>query len=687
MLPLPLTANFTAYAGLPNWEVQQPVLLVALCTLAALLAPHCASGAPAPTAPARRGGGEAACPGVGGDLERVFVVANMVPLVASVLAALWRMESDNCGVVVGESPSCGPVEIALDALGLMTARCARLDLALCLLPAAKESLWLLVLPRATPHDYSSAMPLHQVAGYACAMTSGLHSLAYLLFYALAQPGGWHGLWINCFPVPVASRLNSLGLVNWMGVLATTVGCALVLLALKQRKTHYHLFQRFHLPLALLFAGCCALHDLPILFFSLPGLVSWYLCSSRSAATRQLKATARLLQGAGEWVELTIATEGRLVGRSAAGGFPTAQGGGPGQWVSLRVPAALGPEWHPFSVAGLGSEAVSVVVSGQGDWSRKLRQLAPLDPSKTAEPFDVDLEGPFCNGGGWSLLDGGGGFERSGHRLLLVAGGTGITGWLPGLQARSASTGAGLPPYRLVWCVRTESDYQALGERIPLATGEDEVVVCFTRRDGASASTTPLDNGWRSPNLQRQGSTPMSFTAPPAGIDPEYVVLLVSVFSGLAVGYWGWTLHRPDMHIGDDIGWVGLVRYTVARRCMPILAILLVSVTTAALARRAARHGLPLRQRLRTVCQDPEKEDGCAGAQPAAASHQVRHGRPDLEDLVAESAAAVSGGGLLTVVACGPNGLVRAARSAAKAVASRPAHEHPAIRFVGAEADW
>ena len=446
LLPLPLTKTFVAFAGLPKWEVQQLVLLAGLCGLAA--AQHAATFASSPGAErvselrvTRRV-----------SAEVLLAVANVAPLVASVLTALWWTKSDNCSTAT----ACGWMQIATDAIGIMSARCARLDLALCLLPSAKESLWLLL----GQHDYSSAMPLHRLAGYWCAVQSGLHSVAYLLFYVIVQDGGLPGVWVNCFPVPLATHLNSLGLVNGMGVLAFAVGIPLALMALPQlRRQRYHMFQRLHLLLALLFVGCCALHDLQIVLFALPGLVSWYLCSTaggscgceRSAVKPRLIATARLLPGTKNWVELSITGQ---LGTWFAGGA-----GGRGHWVSLRAPTKVGREWHPLSVADWShadaravepeTTALSVVVTTQhGDWSQKLgQQFVAGSPggeegASVSAQFEVDLMGPFCTGGGWSLYGGAG--ESSGDMLLLLAGGTGITGWLPGLQVHAANTSAGKP---------------------------------------------------------------------------------------------------------------------------------------------------------------------------------------------------------------------------------------------------
>ena len=458
----------------------------------------------------------------------------------------------------------------------------------------------------------------------------------------------------------------------MGVVAFAAVLVLALMAVPQlRRRRYDLFQSLHAALALLFVSLCALHDLPILLFALPGLASWYLCSTvdagsgceRSAVTRQLRATARLLPGTGSWVELSI----------SGVGSDSRPPGGRGHWVSLRAPTILGREWHPFSVAGWGAEAssLSVIVSTrQGDWSQRLGQQS----KSGLIPFEVEIQGPYCTGGAWSLA---GGSEKSGDRLLLLAGGTGVTGWIPALQARSEGMA-----YRLVWCVQSLADYSALAERLPLAASDDEQVIVYVTRDGGTAS----DEGHASPvMICTQPEQLSAAAASESGADPKLAALPFSVFAGLVAGYWGWMNHRPAAGVVYDDGWVGLAHYTATRRCVPILAIVAVAVATAAVVRRVARHLRNEGSRQAPAHNEAAKEED-SGRPRQAAMHQMRHGRPDLAALVAESAADVRDGGCLTVVACGPTGLLRTARAATEVAASR-AECRRAIRFVGADPNW
>ncbi|EOD21096.1 hypothetical protein EMIHUDRAFT_241644 [Emiliania huxleyi CCMP1516] len=382
--------------------------------------------------------------------------------------------SDACPVAPGRP--CDTPSILADVVGLISARLARLDLGVCLLLAARGEA--AVLHATGGHlGYSEAQPLHRAAGWWCAGQSALHSLAYFFFYLRA--GGAASLWQACFPAPLPDgSLNRLGLVNFMGVVAIAVCGPLALSALPLvRRRCYHAFQRLHMPVALLFVTCCALHDLAILTFAVPGIAFWYVewrgrggrKGVLGCSLRRFTATARLLPGtSGPWAELTIHCGGAALGHDAA---PR------GEWA-----LPLGTEWHPLSVTSAGGRTagLSALVSARGgDWTKALVHLCA-----TTGSFEVELAGPFPFGGGpWSLSGGGGGGEPA---LLLLAGGTGVTGWLPALAA-AASEGR---PCRLVWCVQNEADYHALADRLPRNGGVE-----WGWAYVAEALELPLDAGW------------------------------------------------------------------------------------------------------------------------------------------------------------------------------------------------
>ena len=149
---------------------------------------------------------------------------------------------------------------------------------------------------------------------------------------------------------------------------------------------------------------------------------------------------------------------------------------------------LGPESHPFDVAsmvrcsGISVNGqiiarpclkVSAIVSAKaGDWSAA---LAALVNHETSLQLEIDINGPFPSGGSNWILPGlylsdmpstVSSRDHDAPALLLLAGGTGITGWLPALEAVRNGNIAIRQQTHLVWCVKTEADYLALSDRLP-----------------------------------------------------------------------------------------------------------------------------------------------------------------------------------------------------------------------------
>jgi len=340
---------------------------------------------------------------------------NLVPVAAAVLTTYSFPLSDICPFAEA-SDSCDYLDVVLNAVGLLSARLARLNLGISLLLATRGGSSLMF--GATGLGFPEAIPLHWEAGWWCAGHSALHSVAYMLFYL--HDGGFRSLWLNCFPAPLPDgAINTLGLVNGLGILAFICSLALVVPAMPWiRQRYYNAFQRLHLPVAALFVVCCALHDLPILFFALPGLAGWYLerigPRTSSGLLQPLRARACVLPGtSGPWVELAIDCG---VALRMSSDFP--------QWVSVRV-LPLGRERHPLSVAAITATATStelnlLVTASAGDWSQALAALCQEE-----QTVEVEMNGPYPVGSGvWYR-----GLEPV---LFVVAGGTGITKWLPTL---------------------------------------------------------------------------------------------------------------------------------------------------------------------------------------------------------------------------------------------------------------
>lgn len=537
---------------------------------------------------------------------------NIVPVAVAVAATFWRPGSDNCPAPpfdqADTSVGCDDLAVGLDTVGLITARLARFNLGLSLLLATRgKSGW---LARATGGwlGLPEAVPLHRAAGWWCAGHSAVHSVAYISFYPWT--GGLTSLWRNVFPVslPPPGGMNTLGLVNFFGLLAFVALMMLAITALPfVRARYYHVFQRLHLPFAVLFVICCALHDLPILLFSVPGIADWYLgwrSTRRGNRSQALPAKAkRLACTSGPWIELTVDCRNTsLLGAAQrAGRVPAPRG----EWALVRV-AALGRESHPLSVVMSADGTLSALVTARaGDWSGQLAALSDTEDGDGGSTCEVEIIGPFAAGGGdWSLSE-----EPA---LLLLAGGTGVFGWLPSMRDANECT---CRQVHLVWCVKTEADYRALANMLPPKSAGVRVTIFVTGADvtGADVNTTPgaeddVESGGRISEVSEPGHKPPSGAAGDGATGSSYQVVpplpdrrlsrenqvvaptqgsrladvgdggddgsslawvwvsFLATAAGLTVGFWGWAYMKTELLAESDT----LVGYTMFKRSLPIV---------------------------------------------------------------------------------------------------------------------
>eukprot|EP00466_Bigelowiella_natans_P011470 jgi/Bigna1/78376/fgenesh1_pg.54_\ len=740
----------------------------------------------------------------------LLAILNCVPILTWVATTSWYLWSNDCkGTQLAFSKKCNKATVLLDAIGIVTARLARIDMGLCVLLAARgETTWLLGATGWV--GFPEGIPLHRLTGWWCIVQSAIHSMAYFLYYYLKG-----NLWRGCFPVPSSSSLNRLGLVNFFGVLAFIASLLLGLLALPQiRKSWYHLFQQTHLPLALVFIVGSALHDLPMLMFSVPGLAEWYFGRLGSSSSRirsssssssicyrnwlgcnrtygsicsasvRLKAKAQVLNGtSAPWIKLTI--ENHDKNDVVIADFDSCSKAAPrGLWASVRV-IPLSTEFHPLSVAVAGvsprdenweeegaettQRLIALVSSKAGDWSQALLNLATKKGEKknaddgicdieedAACSFEVEMEGPFpVGGGGWSLRDGidsgalitDSSRDCKGHNndtaLLLIAGGSGIIGWLPGLCDTSAvaagdgeekgTKGENVSDGRqhrchLIWCVRKETDYKALAKSLPSAEKVD-VTVYVTQ--SAAPNGSPLMINEASSGDVFESQSPGSFRTKINICGSSSLMKLVSLlacFTGLVINYWAW---YDGVYPHLQTTSMTMFRYTVVYRCLPIvvtivsiIVILMAgSILMRSYAERPVRyHCAPVIKESRdgVGSRDDSRDDSIIESENyevsllAASTHQeqkvasesshlrehtpVKHtilaGRPDLEKVIFERLDALDASTkrILVVAACGPDALVNASRKAVEAVSNerqkgrsrRSAKVH--LRFAGAHSN-
>ena len=631
--------------------------------------------------------------------EILLTLLNLLPVAVWAIASYWA-DSGEKGAIA-----------TVDSIGIVTARLARLDLSITILLSSRgHSTWLNHLS-AGWCDLPEMMSLHRSSGFWCITQSMTHSICYFLFYYLE--GGIEFIWFSCFPVADprpegCGTINRLGLVNFLGIvaLAPVTVPFLVVPALPwfRSKGKYHIFQRLHLPAAVVFVVASALHDLPILTIAIPGVADWlmgrYEVWREGRRYRLLTATARLLTGtSGPWVELSIHCRVKHGHHLAPRG----------EWGLLRVPVLSG-EVHPFSVATDATNVIAALISANGgDWTHELAAFATNDVDGRCN-LRVDLYGPFASGGGdWSLMD-----EPS---LLLVVGGTGIFGYLPALSVNNVPAIRRDRFLHLVWCVKTMADYYALAARLPSQHGGVRITVFVT-------------NGCSQVNIVRNSImdnvTTVTSTARRAGCQElvddinqqensvdrhrsEVTASLVAALCSLAFVHWGWT--------GIRIGLLpthprSLMSYMMWWRLMPVVLLLAAVIITTLLGswvanwitrrNQGAESGLIIIQeeeaeyehvseRRRVDVQDRNDDDYPRDE----CGRHFQAGRPDLAALVRSAAVASVDHHMmarpqqseerLMVVACGPPSLVQSTRDSVALV--RKENCGLRICFSGTDSRW
>ena len=119
----------------------------------------------------------------------------------------------------------------------------------------------------------------------------------------------------------------------------------------------------------------------------------------------------------------------------------------GEWASVRV-IPPGNEFHPLSVSVADNET-------------EIARYFPIRATVSfSAPCSVGYWFVFCRGKGPYPIGGGNWSLRNDDKasLLVVAGGTGISGWLSKLRCSEIKIWR---ECHLVWCVRHKSDYVAL----------------------------------------------------------------------------------------------------------------------------------------------------------------------------------------------------------------------------------
>ncbi|KAK1376191.1 Ferric reduction oxidase 2 [Heracleum sosnowskyi] len=205
---------------------------------------------------------------------------------------------------------------------------------------------------------------------------------------------------------------------------------------------------------------------------------------------------------------------------------------------LNVPSISKMQWHPFTVSSSSSlepETLSVIIKGDGSWSRKLFQT--LSSPSSLDRLHVSIEGPY---GPASTS-----FSRH-DTLVMVSGGSGITPFISifrELVYSSETLKCNTPKILLISSFKNSSDLTMLDLLLPISNAPSELsklnlqIEAYITREKQSMTTQngealPSYNVWFKPNLSNSAITPVlgqnSWLWLGAIISSSFVVFLISM---------------------------------------------------------------------------------------------------------------------------------------------------------------
>ncbi|XP_075519151.1 ferric reduction oxidase 2-like [Primulina tabacum] len=268
-----------------------------------------------------------------------------------------------------------------------------------------------------------------------------HGLCYIIFWAATHELSEMLKWENTGVSNVAGELSLLaGLVLW----ATTLP--------RIRRKIFELFFYTH-HLYILFVFFFVLHvGISYTSIMLPGfylfMIDRYLRFLQSRRGVRL-VSARILPC--ETVELNFSKSTGLIYR-------------PTSVMFLNLPTISKLQWHPFTVtssSSLESDKLSVMIKGEGKWSKKLYQILSSG-SPPIDRLDVSVEGPY----GPASTN----FLR--HDLLvMVSGGSGITPFISIIRElihKSQTMKLKTPEILLITAFKNSADLTMLELILPIS---------------------------------------------------------------------------------------------------------------------------------------------------------------------------------------------------------------------------
>jgi hypothetical protein len=426
-----------------------------------------------------------------------------------------------------------------DGWGYISGEACKLMMGLCLLPIARQSVWL----DTAAVGYPEGIGFHRVTGWWCVAHVVIHAVCYTIREAMKamsdyhineagqnrththsghhavgefESTEWHAavMAIKVFYWPWATRLNNetgepepntAGVFILCGLIGVLAAITLAVFALPRvRRARYDLFYLVHIPAAAFFIVMGAVHDFDMQVFVVPGLVAYFLDRTnflhRTATSRYHRMTGRVRAMTGDWIRLDLVGDVHGV---------TFQGAHGTQFAYIRVPA-LSEESHAFSLA---DRSLSFMIKAKGDWTQRLHRLAMNQATYAVSTATTDTDPPvptdaqlnnvvtdlMCEVDGvygnvspaWSAFS----------HVMFVGGGVGVIPWLPAMEDHRLHGDASVvQTMRLVWIGRDHTDLNAMRPYLPaedttvfLTRAGKKTVACHTACDSSAQPSLPLQD--------------------------------------------------------------------------------------------------------------------------------------------------------------------------------------------------
>lgn len=339
------------------------------------------------------------------------------------------------------------LEIAARTCGVA----ATATLGLLLLPAAKSSVAL----TAAGVSWEASIVVHIALGVIFCLLAAAHVLLYFVrFCQLGSPadvlpfnlsGAVYA--INGGYPTTNWTISPMASVFWPGVIAFGV-------LPWWRRTQWELFKYSH-HWFLVLVPMVFIHAQSGWYFLLPGTLIWVLdraarvlhvAEPACVATATAHTVDAWLDGTGEYrpekiVELEVHWPGRTAEHS------------PGLYCFLNAPQISAGEWHPFSLSASPLDAAAsfhIKAMGPGTFTERLHDFVARHPRDLV----LHVDGPY--GPEWA---------PSAPRVLLIAGGIGVTPMLNAMRFILQGGCAGVEHVHLVWASRSPEIFAIFADRL------------------------------------------------------------------------------------------------------------------------------------------------------------------------------------------------------------------------------